>query len=279
MIQLFEINNLASLYKVPPETIEKDYMICWILFCLSNCEIRNYFTFYGGTAIKRMYFEDHRFSEDIDLLSNQKMSLDQILKNLAILKIAKNKANLDFELDLNNIINKDSRIQLYIRYQGYEEIIGAPKVIRLDFSMDMPIYGKTEKVNLIESYSDIKNLKASLFVQSLNTILANKLGLLFDISRNEPRDVYDIWFLLKRKNYFAFNFKELKNIFKNKYGFNLNLNNIIYKLKNNTNLKKLWLERLRMQISELPDFGYVIEEIVLILNDLQGNKSHETVPF
>lgn len=60
MIQLVEINYYAKKFKVAPETIEKDYMISWILLCLSRCKLKENFIFYGGTAIKRMYFEEHR---------------------------------------------------------------------------------------------------------------------------------------------------------------------------------------------------------------------------
>lgn len=80
MIPLTEINNLAEEYKVPTETIEKDYIISWILTCLANSDLLKKFTFYGGTAIKRIYFEEHRFSEDIDLESTSDVIcvLDQV---------------------------------------------------------------------------------------------------------------------------------------------------------------------------------------------------------
>jgi len=80
MIPLIEINYVAASYRVAAETIEKDYVISWILLCLSKSGLMDDFIFYGGTAIKRMYFEEHRFSEDIDLLSTRKFSLD-FLKN------------------------------------------------------------------------------------------------------------------------------------------------------------------------------------------------------
>lgn len=275
MIRLVEINNLARIFKVPAETIEKDYMISWVLFCLSKSDIKDDFVFYGGTAIKRMYFEDHRFSEDIDFLSEKKFNLDKILNTLKILDLAKQIANINLEVNQNNIINKDSRIQLYIDYQGYEEIIGAPKEIRLDFAMDMEEFGQNEEKKMIESYSDLKNVHARLKVFSLNTILANKFGLLFDISRNEPRDVFDIWFLLNKKNEFDFNFERIQLFFKNKYGYKLHLSNVISILKNNQNLRRLWIDRLNKQIPQLPSVDKVINEIIanLVLIQSEGGAS------
>ncbi len=50
MIPLPEINRGAGQYKVPAETVEKDYAICWILKCLSTSKLREDFIFYEGSA-------------------------------------------------------------------------------------------------------------------------------------------------------------------------------------------------------------------------------------
>ncbi|MBI4356763.1 MAG: nucleotidyl transferase AbiEii/AbiGii toxin family protein [Gammaproteobacteria bacterium] len=83
MIPLSEINKAAKHYGVPAETLEKDYMICWLLVCFARCKLKKDFVFYGGTAIKRIYFEDHRFSEDVDLISTKILNQDFILKQLS----------------------------------------------------------------------------------------------------------------------------------------------------------------------------------------------------
>ena len=104
------------------------------------------------------------------------------------------------------------RAQLFIDYLGYEEIVGAPKEIRLDFSMDMERYGKTQSRKLLETYSDLRKQNSKLSVMTLNTILANKLGLLLDLTRNEPRDLYDVWFLLQRLEAFDYDFTEVRDV-------------------------------------------------------------------
>jgi len=75
MIPLAEINEMAKRFNVSSDVIEKDYVISWILCCLTKCRLARNFIFYGGTAIKRIYFEDHRYSEDIDLLTKEKWSV------------------------------------------------------------------------------------------------------------------------------------------------------------------------------------------------------------
>lgn len=269
MIRIIEINKIAEIFKVPAETIEKDYFISWVLACLSKSPLMQHFIFYGGTAIKRMYFEDHRFSEDIDLISSKKFTLSDISEMmLTSFKYAKSSSNIILEINPNSIIVGKSRIQLSVNYQGFEEITGAPKEILVDFNMDMELYGETIEKKMIETYSDLKNINTNLNVLSLNTILANKLGMLFDLSRNEPRDLFDIWFLLQRQDRFDFNFNEIKNIVKKKYGFNLSINILEPRIKNNLNLKNSWNNRLSKQIAELPCIDRVINDVCKSLNIL-----------
>ncbi len=261
MIQLVEINHYAHMFQVAAETIEKDYMISWILFCLSKSALKNSFTFYGGTAIKRMYFEDHRFSEDIDLITHKIVTLEQILQELNCLKYAQEKSNILLTVNRDNIIKTHSRIQMYINYSGYEEIIGAPKEIRIDFAMDMDSYGKVIDKQMIESYSDLKMQNVNISVMSLNTIFANKLSLLLDMTRNEPRDIYDIWFLLNRLEKFDFNFEEVRKSFKERLAYYPNFSTLVSRLKA-TSFKNNWYIRLNKQVSALPDFDIIIEETI-----------------
>lgn len=267
MIPLSEINAASEKHQVTADTIEKDYVISWILFCLSKSKIKDNFIFYGGTAIKRIYFENHRFSEDIDLFSSKKFSLENILEELKILDKAREETNLELEINPKFIINRANRVQIFIKYSGFEEIIGVPKEIRLDFSMDINPYGKTITKKMIPSYSDLLKLDTTFCVMSLNTIFANKLGLLVDITRNEPRDIFDIWFLLQSNNKFDFNFKNICEVFKEKYGYKLNLSILKSSLSKRI-MKENWEIRLRKQISTLPKFEQVVKDIQLQLEIL-----------
>ncbi|HNX69333.1 MAG TPA: nucleotidyl transferase AbiEii/AbiGii toxin family protein [Candidatus Omnitrophota bacterium] len=268
MIPFIEINNLAGKNKVPAETVEKDYVICWILKCLSASKMKDDFVFYGGTAIKRMHFEDHRYSEDIDLISAKTLGQDFLVtETVRCLKKAKEEANLSMAIDSERILSQGTRTQIFIEYSGYDEIIGAPKEVRLDLAMDMELYGDTESGKLFASYSDLKNSHETFPVMTLNTILAGKLGMLMDTTRKEPRDIFDIWFLLNRLDQFDFNLGRVKKAFKQKYGYepspavlNTHLNSQTYKNR--------WEIRLAKQIAGLPPVETVIRDIRERLEDL-----------
>lgn len=261
MISLAEVNAAAERIGVPTEVIEKDYVICWILACLAESEFKEDVILYGGTAIKRIYFEGHRFSEDIDLMGTKLFEKRGLAERLSdALRDARAKINLVMEVDRGRILTSGTRTQIFVRYSGYDEIIGAPKEVRVDFAMGMELYGETREGRLFESYSDLKKRNVTFTVQTLNTILAEKMGLLMDTTRKEPRDLYDVWFLFNRLDQFEFNLDEVRRVFKGKYGIPLSFNVLKPHLENRL-YKERWEVRLRKQIADLPVIDKVIKEL------------------
>ncbi len=52
---------------IPWEVLERDYLLSWILAGIYQVDaLRNTLVFKGGTALKKCYFGDYRFSEDLD---------------------------------------------------------------------------------------------------------------------------------------------------------------------------------------------------------------------
>jgi len=88
--------------------------------------------------------------------------------------------------------------------------------------MDDQLIGESKDHTILKSYSDITEQNSALSVMTLNSLLANKLSLLIDLTRNEPRDLYDIWFLLNRINEFEFNAEKVSRFFKDRFGVSLN---------------------------------------------------------
>lgn len=52
---------------LPWEVLERDYLLSWVLAGLARVDsLRDTLVFKGGTALKKCYFGDYRFSEDLD---------------------------------------------------------------------------------------------------------------------------------------------------------------------------------------------------------------------
>src|SRR5262245_3613573 len=62
--------------------LERGYCLAWFLVGLSRTPLREALAFKGGTALKRCYFGDYRFSEDLDFTLTEPRELDTILSTL-----------------------------------------------------------------------------------------------------------------------------------------------------------------------------------------------------
>src|SRR5271167_1892583 len=68
--------------RIPEAVLERDYCLAWFLVGLSRTPLRDRLAFKGGTALKRCYFGDYRFSEDLDFTLMAKVPFDLIRQEL-----------------------------------------------------------------------------------------------------------------------------------------------------------------------------------------------------
>jgi len=66
MILIAELKRIAAKKGVALSVVEKDYALTWILCALSKTKYKEQFIFKGGTALRKVYFPDWRYSEDLD---------------------------------------------------------------------------------------------------------------------------------------------------------------------------------------------------------------------
>lgn len=84
MIDKFEIFEIARSLGLQSSTIEKDYVLGWILMGIErNSKTSNSWIFKGGTCLKKCFFDECRFSEDSDFTLIGSMQMDEsILKTI-----------------------------------------------------------------------------------------------------------------------------------------------------------------------------------------------------
>ena len=68
--------------RIPEAVIERDYVLAWFLTGLAGHPLRDKLAFKGGTALRRCWFDEYRFSEDLDFTLIRPISLEDILKGL-----------------------------------------------------------------------------------------------------------------------------------------------------------------------------------------------------
>lgn len=143
MIDYFQIQRIASKKWLSEDIIEKGYFIELLLFYLSsNITFKNNSVFRGGTALKKIYFPDYRFSEDLDFLIEEKENLDNFDKALGkvLLKISD---DFPFKPNKNSTIKND-RLQIFIKYDVVPEI-KITKELKIDILKDTFIPPSIEK--------------------------------------------------------------------------------------------------------------------------------------
>jgi hypothetical protein len=69
--------------RIPEAVIERDYVLAWFLTGLAGHPLREVLAFKGGTALRRCWFEDYRFSEDLDFTLTRPITLEKILAGLS----------------------------------------------------------------------------------------------------------------------------------------------------------------------------------------------------
>lgn len=66
MIRQREVQRLASERQVPEQMIERDYILTWVMIAIAQHAELSQLVAKGGTTLKKLYFANWRYSEDLD---------------------------------------------------------------------------------------------------------------------------------------------------------------------------------------------------------------------
>lgn len=80
MIGEAELRRLAARWGVDPMVADLDYSLGWFIAALYEAnEGAEQFYFKGGTCLRKCYFGDYRFSEDLDFTATAWLTVEQLL--------------------------------------------------------------------------------------------------------------------------------------------------------------------------------------------------------
>src|ERR1700684_3824026 len=68
--------------RIPESVLERDYCLAWFLSAVAESDLKATLAFKGGTALKRCYFGDYRFSEDLDFTLRADVPFNAIRQEL-----------------------------------------------------------------------------------------------------------------------------------------------------------------------------------------------------
>jgi len=204
----------AKEHGVRLDIVEKDYALSYLLAAIAETPgLGEQVVLKGGTALKKIYYRDYRFSEDLDYSTLHPGPLTDIAQTMqdAVRRMAE---RLDergpFEVRDAVLTLKlphpgqQAAFLVRVRYPGQREALCRLKV---EITVDEPIFLPVEKRPILHDFGE--EFSVAVDVYALAEIVAEKLRALLQ-SRGHLaergwgasrvcRDYYDLWSVLKRE--------------------------------------------------------------------------------
>jgi hypothetical protein len=246
--------------RIPEAVLERDYCLAWFLIGLSQSKLHDLLLFKGGTALKRCHFGDYRFSEDLDFTLARKAEFAEIREGLEeVYELVADTSGIRFTFESED---RQAHVNSYTFYLRYEGPLPAPNTVKVDITISEVLSFPVEQLPVLRAYPEFEDVPEGRLVAiySLNEIATEKVVALQDKARNEPRDLYDLWFLTTRADIDIGDLNEAiaeKLRFREKEFPGLE-GRIIAK---EARLKTLWNSRLGHQMERLPEFDEVFRAV------------------
>lgn len=246
------LRKLAGKYKIPLVTLEKDYALTNLLSVITNFPKLNKIVFKGGTALKKIHFEEFRFSEDLDFVCFEDVSDD--FMNF----VKGNMTGLDVEFtEISNMEKKNESFKFKVKYN---QSTGARTSIKVDLSLRGDVIMEHPDKPILHFYETFQNT-FSVPVMALEEIMAEKIRAI--IYTKHPRHLYDIQYLHHQG--VKINSDMVKTKIKSVYDEDFDLDKLKERLPEKT---KDWITDLRPLLpTQPPSFDDVSKEILEVITD------------
>lgn len=243
--------------RIPETVLERDYCLAWFLVALAQESLGQRLAFKGGTALKRCYFGDYRFSEDLDFTLTQETPFETIQKELGpVFARVRSASGIVFRYAREDCHGHTNSHTFYLGYEGPLPATAAGKEVKVDITIREKIIFPLASRSVLRGYEEYADLPdgTSLRTYALDEIAVEKAVALMDRARNEPRDLYDIWHLTEQSH---IELEHLTGAVEEKLAFRgKKLDDVRDELSaKEARLKKLWETRLSAQMASLPKFN------------------------
>lgn len=269
MIKYKVLQDKAKEWGVSPDMVDKDYVLGHFLNSFYSFEEnKNLFAFKGGTCLRKCYFPDYRFSQDIDftLMDTKLIVTSKFLKKIAD-ECTQKSGILFGDVKLKSKIIHDNTLHVnefvipFLGANHSKKDLPIPQErwitnIELDFSCFEKIKTPVEYRVINHRYDDML-LPNQATVYSLQEIFTEKMRSLWQRNYKSSRDYYDVWYLIQ--NVMFENWDEICTILIEKCkDKNVTIDPYIFGDENRKySLQKSWESSLRNQLQYLPEFETV----------------------
>ncbi len=263
---------------IPWEVLERDYVLSWLLAGVSRVDaLQDTLVFKGGSALKKCFFGDYRFSEDLDFSGMGNFPTGDEMEE-AILEACEMATSL-----LDEYAPVEILCERYTEREphpgGQEAFIirarlpwhPAPQTrIMVETAVDEKILKPVQKRSIIHEYGE--PLEVQVHVYALEEIVAEKLRAILQHmemlqergwSRSRARDYYDLWRVLSAyqdqlqlSDFSSFLYAKctIRNV-------SFNGPEDFFERTMLNYVEKTWKKWLGPLVPDLPDFSIVIDDL------------------
>ena len=206
------IRAVTQKTKVQQYIVEKDYALSYLLAAINSVVgLSENLVLKGGTALKKLYFADYRFSEDLDYSTRVMGPIKQIDSLMETVVHSMGKILNErgpFQVALEPLLLKQahpSDQKAYLVRVQFPEQRQALCRLKIEITVDEPILTPVDILPVLHGFAEENDVH--LPVYSLKEIIAEKLrALLQSKARLQERgwgasrvcrDYYDLWNLLQ----------------------------------------------------------------------------------
>src|SRR5579859_1354138 len=140
MIRREEIDQKAQQFEILPSNVERDYVFGWFLFGIFTASgLKDRLFLKGGNALRKGYFENTRFSADLDFGMHGDVSEAELLNEInRVCDFVHGKAGVDFVTGDTIVREKFSAtdaplpdLKVYEARDYFKDFYGKPGHVRI----------------------------------------------------------------------------------------------------------------------------------------------------
>ncbi len=208
MINRDEIEAKSKEFEIHIANVERDYVFGWMLFGIFTVStLKDEIFLKGGNALRKGYFENTRFSGDLDFGIPGDIDSSVLLGEInKVCDFIQEKAGVSFLKADNKIEEKFSvseapipGLRVYEARIYFNDFYGKRDDLRIRISMDITRFDRVlldiQKVTLIHPYSDAAQVVCQIRCMKLEEIIATKLKCL--LQRQHAPDLFDYVYSIK----------------------------------------------------------------------------------
>jgi predicted nucleotidyltransferase component of viral defense system len=170
--------------RIQESLLERDYCLAWFLSAVAESDLKPILGFKGGTALKRCYFGDYRFSEDLDFTLTEPIAFDELARRLDPIYAALREASgVAFNFDREDRQKHDNSYTFYLKYIGP---LPNGSNVKVDVTLRERLVFPLRDLPILRGYEEFTDLPENrlLRVYSLEEIATEKTLALADRARN-----------------------------------------------------------------------------------------------